>query len=65
MYICGCVWGGVFLFLNFNFILYVNVRNDLIKKNIKIKKKRLWFHAPCSRKMVGFHVPWKEILNFI
>ena len=32
---------GVFLFLNFNFILYVNVRNDVIlKKVLKKKKKR-------------------------
>ena len=21
------------------------------------------FHAPCSRKMAGFHVPWTKILN--
>ena len=28
----GIACGGVFVFLNFNFILYVNVRNDLILK---------------------------------
>ena len=32
----GCARGGVFLFLNFNFILYVNVRNDLILKKSSI-----------------------------
>ena len=39
MGVCVGVRVGVFfLFLNFNFILYVNVRNDLIKKNVKKKK---------------------------
>ena len=37
--VCGCACGGVFLFLNF--ILFVNVRNDLIKKITNYKKKNV------------------------
>ena len=44
--VCGCACGGVFFFLNFNFTLYVNVRNDLIKKNIR--KKQVFLRSMTS-----------------
>ena len=62
--VCVCVWVSVWgLFLNFNSILYVNVRNDLIKKKKK-KNSALAFekvdfrHLSRCEQFDGFNFDW-------